>query len=90
MKRKTLMYTIRHKGKLITTSVGSNSYEDSVINLSNKKTSPGILPAGYEHRPDLIANLFFGSPQSWWVLCELNAVTDPFEGLNTGDELLLP
>jgi hypothetical protein len=50
----------------------------------------GYIPAGYEHRPDLISNLFYGSPKNWWLLMLVNSVEDPFEGFNVGDSILIP
>tara|TARA_R110000822_G_scaffold83122_7_gene196091 strand:+ start:227 stop:520 length:294 start_codon:yes stop_codon:yes gene_type:complete len=80
---------IKHKGKLIPTSVGSRSYE----NIFNKKASSlteGSIPAGYAHRPDLIANLFLNTPGAWWLVCEQNSIFDVFEQLNAGDRIKLP
>tara|TARA_R110000782_G_scaffold102791_4_gene190143 strand:+ start:11585 stop:11875 length:291 start_codon:yes stop_codon:yes gene_type:complete len=85
--------TISHKGKDIPTSVGSKAYErryngikpSSLIGTSFKK-----VPLGYEHRPDLIANLFYGSSASWWKVCEVNSIFDVFEELDPGDGIYLP
>tara|TARA_R110002051_G_scaffold240473_1_gene300954 strand:+ start:757 stop:1059 length:303 start_codon:yes stop_codon:yes gene_type:complete len=50
----------------------------------------GYVPAGYEHRPDLISNVFYGSPKNWWLLMYVNGINDPFEGFNTNDRILIP
>ena len=81
--------TVFHKGKKITTSVGSNSYDsftNSIINTGTK----GRIPAGYAHRPDLISDLFTNTPASWWAICEANSIFDIFEELNAGDSIKLP
>ena len=90
MLRDSLMYFIRHKGKKILTSVGSDTYEVTVAQLQTQVRDIGRIPPGYEHRPDLISNLYFGSPGLWWTFCEMNAVVDPFEELNVNDEVNLP
>jgi len=88
--REKMMYVMKHKDRKILTSVGSDMYEDQVLQLETRKSNPGIVPVGYEHRPDLIANLFFGKSDFWWVFSEMNAITDPFEEINIGDEIRLP
>jgi hypothetical protein len=50
----------------------------------------GYVPAGFEHRPDLIANVFYGSPKNWWLLCVINNIVDPFEGFNVGERIAIP
>ena len=80
---------LSHKGKNITTSVGS-SMDTTVMGLPNIPTKVGVIPAGFEHRPDLISNIFFGTPGYWWYLMLVNGITDPFEGFNSGDQILIP
>jgi hypothetical protein len=82
---------ITHKGKNIPTSVGSFSYESLYSESKEEGTyRNGNIPAGYSHRPDLIANLFTGTPSQWWVICEDNAIFDVFEQLNSGDVIRVP
>ena len=78
-----------HKGHNVTTSVGS-PMDSMVLNLPSIPTKKGVIPAGFEHRPDLISNIFYGSPGYWWYLMLVNGVTDPFEGFNSGDQILIP
>jgi len=80
-----LLIGINHKGKTITTTVGSPSYENFSVRLKEASLEVGRVPAGYEHRPDLIANIFLGSPDKWWLICETNGIFDPFESLNIND-----
>jgi len=82
---------INHKGKKIPTSVGSRSYESlySGVNVG-VGLRMGKIPTGYGHRPDLIANLFMGTPSEWWSICEVNAIFDVFEQLKTGDAIRVP
>ncbi len=87
------LITIVHRGKPVTTSVGSRRYEslysglESTRNFSRKL---GNIPFGYEHRPELISYLFLGSAVSWWEICERNSIFDVFEQMNTGDNIFIP
>ena len=82
---------IAHKGKNIRTSVGSKTYE-SVFGGLNRKfpQTIGNIPLGYQHRPELIANLFLNTPTGWWIICERNSIFDVFEQLNSGDRMIIP
>lgn len=83
---------IRHKGHSIPTSVGSGLYE-SIFSGSNNESfvgSDGNIPNGYEHRPDLISNLFLETPTTWWIICERNSIFDVFEQLKPGDAIRIP
>ena len=77
-----------HKGKVVSTTVGSLSYRNILNEISGGDEK--FIPAGYEHRPDLIANLFFKDPSYWWAVMERNGIFDPFEELNLGDRVVLP
>ena len=90
MSREQYLIPITHKGKTILTSVGSTIYENSTSNADNSMFRAGFVPAGYDHRPDLISNLFFGNSDNWWTVMEINGLSDPFESLNIQDEVRLP
>jgi hypothetical protein len=84
---------ISHKGHPITTTVGSITYEDQFggdFSQVNFVKTDGNIPNGFQHRPDLISNLFFNNPSAWWLICERNAIFDVFEQLNPGDEIKIP
>jgi hypothetical protein len=80
-----------HKGKTIRSSVG-NSIQDNFSQDPSKSYDfqIGVIPVGYEHRPDLISNVFYGTPNFWWLILSYNNINDPFEGLNVGDTILIP
>jgi len=82
--------TINHRGKNITTSVGTNM--DNII--QNLETSYnydiGKIPIMHKHRPDLISDTFYDTPKYWWLMMQFNNVKDPFEGFNAGDPILIP
>ena len=80
---------LSHKGHTVTTSVGSEM-DTLVSNLDIMTTKVGRIPIQFAHRPDLISNLFFGTPGDWWYLMLVNGITDPFEGFNSGDQIVIP
>lgn len=80
-----------HKGKVVRSSVGNTNQDNFFSFPANTYTFKiGIIPAGYEHRPDLISNVFYGTPNYWWLILSFNNINDPFEGLNVGDTILIP
>ena len=84
------MITIFHKGKTISTSVGSIAYEAESMGLrSSINNREHYVPAGYANRPDLISSLFFNGPSDWWIVMEKNGLSDPFESLKVGDKIIL-
>jgi len=75
----------------INTIVNTPAFDSIVFDLETAyKYEVGYIPAGYEHRPDLISNLFYGSPKNWWLLMLVNGITDPFEGFRIGQRILIP
>jgi hypothetical protein len=50
----------------------------------------GYIPAGYEHRPDLISNLFYDTTSYDWLILMFNNIKDPFQELNVDDRILIP
>jgi len=82
--------SLYHKGKSVPTSVGSVVYENSIISIGAIASSEKFVPAGYAHRPDLIANLFLDGASSWWVVMELNGLSDPFDSLKLNERIALP
>lgn len=81
---------IKHKGVTVTTSVGT--LMDDVISTmeSSYNYEKGRIPIMHSNRPDLISDIFYDSPSQWWFLMQFNGVTDPFEGFNSGDPILIP
>ena len=83
--------TIEHRGNISTTCVGDSRYNSFIENIENEvNTKVGYIPAGFEHRPDLISNVFYGTPAYWWLIMLVNNINDPFEQLNAGDRILIP
>lgn len=84
-------YVALHRGVTTQTPVGSNLYDALVENIDTVfNYEVGYIPAGAVHRPDLISNVFYGTPSYWWLIMLCNNVTDPFEQLNEGDQIIIP
>lgn len=78
-----------HKGKTIAVS-NSNSVSQYLSILESGGYKVGTIPPGYEHRPDLISDLFYGTVTKDWVIVMFNKIKDPFQELNVGDTILIP
>lgn len=80
-----------HKGKTVNSSVG-NARIDQLTKYGDNiyEHDIGYVPPGYEHRPDKISDLFYGTPAYWWVILLINNIPDSFEGLNVGDRIIIP
>lgn len=83
--------TVRHKDKTISTIVNDPLFDTMVGDLENAYDyEVGYVPAGYENRPDLISNVFYGTPINWWLLMLVNNITDPSEGFTQNQRILIP
>lgn len=81
--------SVVHKGKTLLKSNIDDLY--SYFNLlRSAKIEIGYIPAGFEHRPDLISHHFYGTVTKDWVIMYYNNISDPFQQLNVGDRLLIP
>jgi hypothetical protein len=85
------LVTMNHRGVKSTTSVGHPTI-DILVKYTNDiyDYEVGYVPNGFQNRPDLISDLFYGSPGNWWLLMLVNNINDPFEGFNVGDKILIP
>lgn len=84
-------YSPYHRGALTNSPTGSQSFSDFIEGIESAfNYEVGYIPAGAAHRPDLISNVFYGTPAYWWLILLANNVPDPFEGLNEGDQILIP
>lgn len=43
-----------------------------------------------ERRVDLISSLFYGTPDLWWVIMEVNGLIDPLIGIRYGSKIRVP
>lgn len=82
---------VEHKGQTVSTFFNDPKVDLLVEDFPSVLTyTVGYVPAGYEHRPDLISSVFYNTPAFWWLLMLCNNVTDPMEGFNANDRILIP
>ena len=82
---------VRHRNVLTTTIVNTPKFDSILSDLdSSYEYEVGYVPNGYEHRPDLISNVFYGTPKNWWLLMLVNSISDPNEGFKINDKILIP
>lgn len=82
---------ISHRGYSISTSFGSKEYDSYRDRLySTNSHEIGYIPNGYKNRPDLISDVFYNSPNNWWLLMEANGIIDPFEKFNINERIIIP
>lgn len=81
-----------HKNKRLRTATGSPGFDMSNEDMRKEYPSFDIayVITGFEHRPDLISNIFYKTPEYWWLILLYNNIDDPFEGLNVGDQIKIP
>jgi hypothetical protein len=77
-----------HKKKSTVIAAGSKGF-DTTEEESYDHDIAYVIP-GYEHRPDLISDIFYNTPEYWWLILLYNNISDPFEGLNVGDQIKMP
>ena len=76
--------TVSHKGKDITTSVGSQM-DDFISTMDTRYTYQiGKIPAEHDVRPDLTSFVFYDTVSRWWLMLQFNNINDPFEGYTAG------
>ena len=80
---------VEHRNAKIATII--NSDFDSLIEDIETvfEYEVGYVPPGFEHRPDLISNVFYGTPKNWWLLMLVNGISDPFEGFALDQRILI-
>lgn len=81
---------IRHKGKVTLTSSSNLEANAFILNLDTIDVQVAYVKNGFEHRPDLISELFYDTPTYDWLIMLLNNIDDPFEGFNINDRIFLP
>lgn len=63
-------------------------YKKKKVRLSPKDQHYEITK-DVEYRPDLVSNMFFGAPDFWWRIMELNGMKDILE-FREGRNIVLP
>lgn len=81
--------TVTHEGKTFPVS-NLEELSKYISNLQSSEFNVAYVPAGMEHRPDLISYAFYGTVTKDWLIMMYNNLSDPFQSLNVGDRILLP
>ena len=58
--------------------------------LSTENYSTLVINSYYAHRPDLIADKYYGSPSYFWVIIMFNKIRNPFQWPKIGDVIRVP
>ena len=80
---------VNFKDKKVVSSLNSAEFEIALQTIRSLPRSVGVIPPGFEHRADSIADLFYGSPYLDWVILWVNNISDPFQQLNVGDRIII-
>ena len=82
---------VTHKRKTTLVAAGVRSFDKASKSMQFEGAHDiGYVIPGYEHRPDLISDVFYDTPEYWWLILMYNNIDDPFEGLNIGDQIKIP
>ena len=81
---------LTHKNRTVVSSLNSQEFLKFLLTLDSYDFDVGTIPPGFEHRADLISNLFYGTSSLDWLLLWFNDVSDPFQELNIGDTIKIP
>jgi len=75
------------KHRPVVTSLTSKDFERDLRRIRSLPGRVGVIPPGFEHRADLIADLFYGAAEMDWLVLWTNDISDPFQQLNVGDRI---
>ena len=80
-----------HKTKRVSSLLHKRSVDDLRRLLDTEYDyEVGYVPPGYEHRPDKISDVFYGTPDNWWLLLMANGINDPLEGFKVNQKIKIP
>ena len=82
---------VKHRNVTTTTILNTPKFDSILADLGSAYNyEVGYIPAGYEHRPDLISNVFYGTPKNWLLLMLVNGISDPGEGFRVNQKIIIP
>ena len=82
---------IKHRNCTVRTILNTTTFDNLIKNMDTAYNyEVGYIPNWFEHRPDLIVNVFNGSPDKFWLLMLINNKPDPNEKFNTRERILIP
>lgn len=81
--------TIHHKGKKVTTSVGT-AFDEMVEKADDKVYKTSRLMSVHEGRSDLLSDVFYDTEKHWWFIQHINNISDPLQELTPGTIIKVP
>lgn len=79
-----------HRGVKVRSIVGNEQADNFIARIDLLNLADGFIPPGYEHRPDLISNLFYSSPAYFWYIALTSNLPDAFEDFVVGKRIKIP
>jgi hypothetical protein len=58
--------------------------------LKDKPVKIVVLDETLENSPDLISYLYYGTESYWWIICDVNNISDPSTELPRGKQIAIP
>lgn len=82
---------VTHRNCKVRTILNTPTFDNLIKNVENAYNyEVGYIPKGFEHRPDLISDVFTNTPDNWWLLLLINNKPDPNEAFKTNERILIP
>ena len=82
---------VTHRNCKVTTTLNTPKFDNLIKNIDSAYNyEVGYVPNGFQHRPDLISNIFNGTPDKFWLLMLINNNTDPNESFKPSELMLIP
>lgn len=80
---------IKHKGKTVTTNVGTK-FDDIVERVDDEQFRKARINPLHVARPDLISDVFYDTPDNWWFVMHINNISDPFQEMTSDKRIKIP
>ena len=68
----------------------SSIFKDFKNFIKNKFVKIITIDDNLENKADLISYKYYGAVNYWWLICEVNNITDPLTELTRGKQLAIP
>ena len=68
----------------------SSIFKDFKNFIKNRFVKIAVIDDDLENNADLISFRFYRTTNYWWLICEVNNITDPLTELTRGKQLAIP
>ena len=82
-------YGVTHKGVQSKDISGSKSW-NSLYSGADYNYKVTIISNALAGRADLISFYSYGTVDYWWLICLVNEIDDPLQGLPSGKQIKIP